>query len=91
MQGRARDDGHGLAAVAPEGQGQGQQEPREGEDVFFTLEEVKAHVGLTTNVSTETDATFRSKVKRWAAETAARPTGSAGATVSLEMQRRAGA
>ena len=45
---------------------------REGEDVFFTLDEVKAHVGLTTNVSRETDVKFRAKVKRWAAETAAR-------------------
>jgi len=45
---------------------------RDGEDVFFTLEEVKAHVGLSTNVSRETDAKFRAKVKRWEAEKAAR-------------------
>ena len=45
---------------------------RDGEDVFFTLDEVKAHVGLTTNVSRETDVKFRAKVKRWEAEKAAR-------------------
>ena len=44
----------------------------DGEPVYFTMEEVKAHVGLTTNVSRETDVKFRTKVKRWAAETAAR-------------------
>jgi hypothetical protein len=45
---------------------------RDGEDVFFTLDEVKAHIGLSTNVSTETDAAFRAKIKRWEAEKAAR-------------------
>jgi hypothetical protein len=45
---------------------------RDGEDVFFTLDEVKAHIGLSTNVSTETDAAFRAKVKRWEREAAKR-------------------
>lgn len=45
---------------------------RDGEDVFFTLDEVRAHVGLSTNVSTETDAAFRAKVKRWEREAAKR-------------------
>jgi hypothetical protein len=45
---------------------------RDGEDVPFTLDEVRAHIGLSTNVSRETDAKFRAKVKRWEAETAAR-------------------
>jgi len=44
----------------------------DGEPVYFTLEEVKAHVGLTTNVSRQTEAAFNSKVKRWAAEKATR-------------------
>jgi hypothetical protein len=44
----------------------------DGEPVYFSLDEVKAHVGLTTNVSRETDVKFRSKVKRWEAEKAAR-------------------
>ena len=45
---------------------------RDGEDVFFTLDEVRAHIGLSTNVSTETDAAFRAKVKRWEREAAKR-------------------
>lgn len=45
---------------------------RDGEDLFFTLEEVKAHVGLSTNVSTETDTAFRAKVARWDREAARR-------------------
>jgi len=45
---------------------------RDGEDLLFTLEEVKAHIGLSTNVSTETDAAFRAKVARWDREAARR-------------------
>jgi hypothetical protein len=45
---------------------------RDGEDVLFTLDEVRAHIGLSTNVSTETDATFRAKVRRWEREAAKR-------------------
>ena len=43
-----------------------------GDDVCFTLDEVRAHVGLSTNVSTETDAAFRAKIKRWEREETAR-------------------
>lgn len=43
-----------------------------GDDVFFALDEVRAHVGLSTNVSTETDAAFRAKIKRWEREETAR-------------------
>jgi hypothetical protein len=58
-----------LAAVEARN---GAYRTRDGEDLFFTLEEVKAHVGLSTNVSTETDATFRAKVARWEREAARR-------------------
>jgi hypothetical protein len=56
---------------------------RDGEPVYFALEEVKAHVGLTTNVSRQTEAAFNAKVKRWAAEAAARAARAAAAAAPV--------
>ena len=58
-----------LAAVEARN---GAYRTRDGEDLPFSLEEVKAHVGLSTNVSTETDTAFRAKVARWDREAARR-------------------
>ena len=40
--------------------------------VFFTAEDVRAHIGLSTNVGNESPATFNAKVARWHRENAAR-------------------
>lgn len=39
-----------------------------GDKVYITLADIRAYIGLSTNVSTETDAVFYRKVARWASQ-----------------------
>ena len=60
----------GLSAIT-EANWQAYFESEEG-PVFFTAEDVKAHIGLSTNVGHESPAKFNAKVARWHRENAAR-------------------